>query len=182
MYWIILLINLLHIWFSPVKDTSVTNDCWCSNGYSCHHGDVYTCSDCYNPGEVLHLIGFISVPKQCVGHESATDGGNCCKRKNSILLCTKLFAIKFFRKIMFILWLIHWYNFLTYFFFKQKRGVKRDASFRGCSYLVYEFLSLYSNARWPFNSQDFINNSPYCLPYNLCDVSLENLELDWPIP
>ena len=29
-----------------------------------------------------------------------------------------------------------------------------------------------------FNSQDFINNSPYHLSYNLCDVSLENLALD----
>ena len=26
-----------------------------------------------------------------------------------------------------------------------------------------------------------MNNSPYCLPYNLCDVSLENLKLDQPI-
>ena len=34
----------------------------------------------------------------------------------------------------------------------------------------------------PFDSQDiFISNSPYCLPYNLCDVSLENLEFDQPI-
>ena len=33
----------------------------------------------------------------------------------------------------------------------------------------------------PFNSQDFIGNSPYCLSYNSCDVSLENLELDQPI-
>ena len=28
------------------------------------------------------------------------------------------------------------------------------------------------------NSQDFMSNSPYCLPYNLCDDSLENMELD----
>ena len=32
---------------------------------------------------------------------------------------------------------------------------------------------------WPFNSQDLIiqifSNSPYCLPYSSCDVSLENL-------
>ena len=26
-----------------------------------------------------------------------------------------------------------------------------------------------------------MSNSPYSLPYNLCDVSLENLELDQPI-
>ena len=30
----------------------------------------------------------------------------------------------------------------------------------------------------PFNSQDVISNSPYCLPYNLYDGILENLELD----
>ena len=34
---------------------------------------------------------------------------------------------------------------------------------------------------WPFNFQDFISNSLYCLSYNLCDVRLENLELDQPI-
>ena len=28
------------------------------------------------------------------------------------------------------------------------------------------------------NSQDLISNSPYCLPYSSCDVSLENLVLD----
>ena len=31
-----------------------------------------------------------------------------------------------------------------------------------------------------FNTQDFISNYPYCLPYNLCDDSLETLELDQP--
>ena len=30
-------------------------------------------------------------------------------------------------------------------------------------------------------SQNIMSNPPYCLPYNLCDVSLENLELDQPI-
>jgi len=34
---------------SPVKDTVVINDRWCS-GCSCHHGGYYTCSDRYNPG------------------------------------------------------------------------------------------------------------------------------------
>ena len=29
-----------------------------------------------------------------------------------------------------------------------------------------------------FNSQDPINNSPYCQPYSSCDVILENLLLD----
>ena len=28
------------------------------------------------------------------------------------------------------------------------------------------------------NSPDSISNSPYCLPYNLSNASLENLELD----
>ena len=36
---------------SPVKDTIVTNDRWCSSGCRCHHGGVYTCKDRYNPGE-----------------------------------------------------------------------------------------------------------------------------------
>ena len=31
---------------------------------------------------------------------------------------------------------------------------------------------------WPFNSQDLFSNSPYCLLYSSCDVSLENLVLD----
>ena len=30
----------------------------------------------------------------------------------------------------------------------------------------------------PFHSQDLISNSPYCLPYSSCDVSMENLVLD----
>ena len=30
----------------------------------------------------------------------------------------------------------------------------------------------------PFNFQDLISNSLYCLPYSSCDVSLENLGLD----
>ena len=30
----------------------------------------------------------------------------------------------------------------------------------------------------PFNYQDLIGNSPYCLPYSSCDVSSENLVLD----
>ena len=33
----------------------------------------------------------------------------------------------------------------------------------------------------PFNSQDSIGDSPYCLLYNSFDVSLENLKLDQPI-
>ena len=30
----------------------------------------------------------------------------------------------------------------------------------------------------PLNSQDLLSNSPYCLPYNSYDVSLENLVFD----
>ena len=30
----------------------------------------------------------------------------------------------------------------------------------------------------PCNSQDLFSNSPYCLLYSSCDVSLENLVLD----
>ena len=30
----------------------------------------------------------------------------------------------------------------------------------------------------PFNSQDLISNSPYCLLYSPCNVSLKNLVLD----
>ena len=33
----------------------------------------------------------------------------------------------------------------------------------------------------PLTIKIFIGNSFYCLPYNLYDVSLENLELDQPI-
>ena len=49
------LIRLSLIFFchmsSPVKDTIVTNDRWCSSGCRCQHGGVYTCKDRYNPGE-----------------------------------------------------------------------------------------------------------------------------------
>lgn len=49
------LIPLLLMFFcllsSPVKDTIVTNDRWCSSGCRCQHGGVYTCKDRYNPGE-----------------------------------------------------------------------------------------------------------------------------------
>ena len=30
----------------------------------------------------------------------------------------------------------------------------------------------------PFNSQDLLSNSTYCLPYSSCDISFENLVLD----
>ena len=39
------------------------------------------------------------------------------------------------------------------------------------------FICLFS----PLTSKVFMSNSPFCLSYNLCDVSLENLELDQPI-
>ena len=37
---------------SPVKDTIVVNDRW-GIGDLCHHGDVYTCADNYNPKTLL---------------------------------------------------------------------------------------------------------------------------------
>ena len=36
----------------------------------------------------------------------------------------------------------------------------------------------FKSALNPFNSQDLISNSPYCLLYSSCNVSLENLVLD----
>ena len=55
--------------------------------------------------------------------------------------------------------------------------------------LSYHYLDwmVHCRKRWSlqttftFNSQDFMSNSPYSLPYNLCDDSLENMELDQPI-
>ena len=40
--------------------------------------------------------------------------------------------------------------------------------------------SLFETGRFSeqINSPDLISNSPYCLPYSSCDVSLENLVLD----
>ena len=45
---------------------------------------------------------------------------------------------------------------------------------------LFKFKKLHGSWRGeqliqPFNSQDFTSNSPYCLPYNSCDASLENL-------
>lgn len=51
---------------SPVKDTVVTNDRW-GKDTLCKHGDFYTCSDRYNPGE-------------CRAHVFT------CEKKNSTLL------------------------------------------------------------------------------------------------
>ena len=61
--------------------------------------------------------------------------------------------------------------------------------FRECSFLFWICFKLVFNLRLyaidckstmsqPFNSQDLISNSPYCLPYSSCDVSLEYLVLD----
>ena len=55
--------------------------------------------------------------------------------------------------------------------------------------LSYHYLDwmVHCRKRWSlqttltFNSQDFMSNSLYSLPYNLCDDSLENMELDQPI-
>ena len=40
------------------------------------------------------------------------------------------------------------------------------------------FQSKFKNVNLIFNSQDLIINSPYCLPYSSCDISLENYVLD----
>ena len=45
------MVCFFYLMLSPVKDTIVTNDRWCNNGCSCHHGGVFTCHDRYNPGE-----------------------------------------------------------------------------------------------------------------------------------
>lgn len=37
---------------SPVKDSVVANDRWGQN-IMCHHGDIYTCSDRFNPGKLI---------------------------------------------------------------------------------------------------------------------------------
>ena len=44
--------------------------------------------------------------------------------------------------------------------------------------ICHLILKLRETNHKPFNSQDLISNSPYCLPYSFCDVSLENLVLD----
>ena len=46
------------------------------------------------------------------------------------------------------------------------------------SYHFYETLSYRLSFCCWFSTQDLISNSPYCLPYSSCDVSLENLVLD----
>ena len=43
------------LYFSPVRDTVVSNDRW-GSGVPCHHGDVYTCTDHYNPGNEILVI------------------------------------------------------------------------------------------------------------------------------
>lgn len=37
---------------SPVKDYVITNDRW-GSGIPCHHGDIYTCTDRYSPGNTI---------------------------------------------------------------------------------------------------------------------------------
>lgn len=39
----------IFFFFSPVKDTVIVNDRWGKEA-ECHHGDVFTCYDQYNPG------------------------------------------------------------------------------------------------------------------------------------
>ena len=43
------LVKYTEHYFSPVKDTVVTNDRW-GTGCACKHGGYYTCADRYNPG------------------------------------------------------------------------------------------------------------------------------------
>ena len=38
---------------SPVKDSVVTTDRWGNNGVNCKHGDIWTCTDHYNPKVVV---------------------------------------------------------------------------------------------------------------------------------
>ena len=45
--------QLLSLFFSPVKDTVVTNDRWGDNNILCHHGGFYTCADGFNPGRLI---------------------------------------------------------------------------------------------------------------------------------
>ena len=58
----------------------------------------------------------------------------------------------------------------------------RGVLFWSCFKLVFNLrlhaIDCKSTMSQPFNSQDSISNSPYCLPYSSCDVSLENLGLD----
>ena len=46
------------------------------------------------------------------------------------------------------------------------------------NYLTWEWKLPYVLPLKPFHSQDLSSYSPYCLQYNLCGVSLENLVLD----
>lgn len=47
--------TIIFVISSPVKDTVVVNDRWGKN-ISCHHGDVFTCKDRYNPGECYYCF------------------------------------------------------------------------------------------------------------------------------
>ena len=42
----------------------------------------------------------------------------------------------------------------------------------------FVFSKFHNNSTITVNSQDLISNSPYCLSYSSCDVSLEILVLD----
>ena len=43
------------MFYSPVKDSVVTNDRW-GQGVMCKHGGFLTCSDRYNPGIPVTII------------------------------------------------------------------------------------------------------------------------------
>ena len=49
--------------------------------------------------------------------------------------------------------------------------------FRAHRWREHFFLILMDESL-PFNSQDLISNSPYCLPHSSCDANLENLVLN----
>ena len=66
---------------------------------------------------------------------------------------------------------------------RRARSVSNDLTGPNKNQYIFEHMTVaaLSLGVQPFNSQDFISNSPYCLPYNLCDVILENLVLNRPI-
>ena len=59
--------------------------------------------------------------------------------------------------------------------------LKRKALVSYLVNLIFEVVGLCTIFK-TFPSEDLINNSPYCLPYNSFDVSSENLVLDQKIP
>lgn len=56
---------------SPVKDTVIANDRW-GIGTNCKHGDIFTCTDRYNPGKLqAHKFeNAMTIDKKSWGHRS----------------------------------------------------------------------------------------------------------------